>query len=262
MPIGHAGSSPAPGTSVESLLAFADDLERRDAELARSLDEVERLAREVDEMRVTGAAAAAFLASLPAARAERAAEERAAIDVRERAAAAVRTRTPPSARRAASDERLVAERVALEARDALHAADRFAADARSAVESLEREAGERRTEAERLEARAAELGPRVRDAPAARGWARRRCSNGPRVHAVRCSLERSALAGERDEDRARGERAAGSVLGEALALTGVAGVRDRLERALGGDRPRLRRPWPAWRHSPSSTRWSGTRRSS
>ncbi len=217
---------------MESLLAFADDLERRDAELARSLDEVERLAREVDDMRVTGAAAAAFLASLPAARAERAAEERAALDVRERAAAAVRDADAAvgSARR--DDERLVAERVALEARDALHAADRFAADARSAVESLEREAGERRTEAERLEARAAELGPRVRDAPAPAGgldgaveWASR--ARGALL------LERSALAGERELIVREASELLGSVLGEALAVTGVAGVRHRLERALG-----------------------------
>ena len=38
-------------SSEDTRLAFADELERRDAEAARALDAVERLQREVDELR-------------------------------------------------------------------------------------------------------------------------------------------------------------------------------------------------------------------
>ena len=47
-PSGHAGSSPAPGISMESLLTFAEELERRDADVAQALARVERLQAEVE----------------------------------------------------------------------------------------------------------------------------------------------------------------------------------------------------------------------
>jgi len=78
----------------------------------------------------------------------------------------------------------------------------------------------------------------------------------------------AALATERDKIVREATELVASVLGEPLVSTGAAGVRQRLERALGGGsadfhtRPLRLSPWQAWRHRPSSIHSSGTRRSS
>ena len=116
---------------MESLLSFAEELERRDADVAQALTGVERLQSDVEELRAHAAAAAAFLDALPAALAERAADERDAIDARDHAEQAVRAAEQLV-------ERLEAERALQQARDDLHAAEFWVAQTREAHAELER----------------------------------------------------------------------------------------------------------------------------
>ncbi len=218
-------------TPVDSLLAFADELERRDARIARALGDVERLQREVDELRRRAAAAAELLAALPALLDARAGDERSARAARAGAEAAVREAESAVGRARRDDDRLAAERALQEARDDLNAADRWVGEALTALELLAREGDRCRTEAAALEARAAELAAAVRDVPSpaagldgALDWASR--ARGALL------LERSGLAGEREKVVREANELLGSVLGEPLTATAVAGVRDRLARAL------------------------------
>ena len=216
---------------MESLLTFAEELERRDAEVAPALAEVERLQAEVEELRAHASAAAAFLAALPAALAERAADERAAVDALGNAERVVRDAAQQLERAEKETERIKSEQALREARDDLHAAGLWVARAHQAHAELERDGAARSAEAEQLARRAVELAPRVRDAPSltadlcgAVEWASR--ARGALL------LERSALARERDEIVREATELLASVLGEPLLATGVAGVRERLARAL------------------------------
>jgi DNA repair exonuclease SbcCD ATPase subunit len=217
---------------VETLLSFAEELERRDADVAQALAGVERLQAEVDELRTHATAAASFLAALPAVLAERASDERAAVDARDRAEQAAGEAEQLVERAAKEERRLEAARVLQHARDDLHAAELWVAQAREAHTELERESAARRAEAEELARRAVELAPRVRDVPAvspdpggALEWASR--ARGALL------LERSRLAREREEVVREASELLASVLGEPLLATAVAGVRERLARALG-----------------------------
>ena len=84
----------------------------------------------------------------------------------------------------------------------------------------------------RLRGERVELAPRVRDVPAASAdldgaleWAAR--ARGALL------LQRSGLARERDEVVREATELLASVLGDPLTTTAVAGVRERLARALG-----------------------------
>jgi hypothetical protein len=216
----------------DSLLSFAEELERRDAVAAQALTGVERLEVEVEELRALAAAADAFLDALPAALAERAADERAASDARGEAAEAVRAAEQLVERAGKEDQRLEAERALQQTRDDLHAAEFWVAETREARDQLERDGAARRVEAESLTQRAVELAPRVRDVPppspsldGALEWASR--ARGALL------LQRSALARERDEVVREATELLASVLGDPLTATAVAGVRERLARALG-----------------------------
>jgi chromosome segregation ATPase len=217
---------------LDSLLSFAEELERRDADVAQALTSVERLRTEVDELRAHAAAAAAFLDALPAVLAERAADERDAIGVRARAEQAVRTAEQLVEREEKKEQRLEAERALQQARDDLHAAEFWVAQTREAHAELERDGAARRVEAEALTQRAVELAPRVRDLPppspsldGALEWASR--ARGALL------LQHSGLARERDEVVREATELLASVLGDPLTATSVAGVRERLARALG-----------------------------
>ena len=217
---------------MESLLTFAEELERRDAAIAQALTGVERLQAEVEELRAHSAAAGTFLDALPDALAERAADERAAIDARDEAAEAVRAAEQLVERARKEDQHLEAERAVQQARDDLHAAEFWVAQAREGHAELERDGAARRIEAESLTQRAVELAPCVRDVPAgspnldgALEWASR--ARGALL------LQRSALARERDEVVREATELLASVLGDPLTATAVAGVRERLARALG-----------------------------
>jgi hypothetical protein len=217
---------------VESLLTFAGELERRDADVARALASVERLQTEVEELRAHASAAGAFLDALPAVLAERAADERAAIGARDEAVEAVDAAEQLVERAGRDDQRLEAERARQQARDDLHAAEFWVAQAREVHAELERDGEARRAEAERLVQRALEVAPHVRDVPMGSpnldfvlDWASR--ARGALL------LEHSALARERDEVVREATELLASVLGDPLTATGAAGVRERLARALG-----------------------------
>jgi chromosome segregation ATPase len=216
---------------VETLLSFAEELERRDADVAQALREVERLQREVEEIRVHGTAAVTLLASLPSALAEVDVDERAAVAEQLEADAAARDADAALQRARKEAERLAAERSLQRARDRALAAERWVAQVHDERARLETEADAQRAESMLLAARAAELAPLVRDVPPPSGgiegalaWASR--ARGELL------LERSTLATERDTLVREASELLASVLGEALTTTGVAGVRERLERAL------------------------------
>jgi chromosome segregation ATPase len=216
---------------VESLLSFAEELERRDADVAQALTGVEQLQSEIEGLRARAAATAAFLDALAAALGERAADERNAIDARDRAEQAVSAAEHLVERPRKKEQRLEAERALRQARDDLHAAEFWVVQAREAHAELERDGAARRFEAESLAERAVELAPRVRDVPlrspdlnGALEWASR--ARGALL------LEHSGLARERDEVVREATELLASVLGDPLTATSVAGVRERLARAL------------------------------
>ena len=205
---------------MESLLLFAEELERRDADLGSALDAVEALQREIEELRAHATAVAGFLSSFPEAHVTLERDERAAQDARAAAERALREAE------AGEDER-----VTVQAGDTLRAAKQWVADAALARRRLEEDAAARRADAERLEGRADAMAVRVHDVPAPAGgldgaleWASQ--ARGALL------LEQSALARERDTIVREASELLGSVLGEPLTSTPVAGVRAKLERAL------------------------------
>ncbi len=217
---------------MESLLSFAEELERRDSDVAEGLKGVERLQADVEELRSHATEAAAFLDALPAALAERAADERDAIDARDHAEQAVRTAEQLVGRAEKVQERSEAERALQQARGDLHAAEFWVAQAREAHAELERDGATRRAEAEQLTGRAGDLAATVRDVPAgspsldgAIEWASR--ARGALL------LEHSKLVRERDEIVREATELLASVSGDPLTSVAVAGVRERLARALG-----------------------------
>jgi chromosome segregation ATPase len=228
---GPYGFESRPRHLVESLLSFAEELERRDADVARALARVEALQAEVDELRTHAAAAASFLVTLPAALADCASDEQASVEARDQAARAAREAEQLVERAEKEEQRLEAERALQRARDDLNAAEFWVTQARAAHAELDRQGAARRAEAERLARRAVELASRVRDVPAASAdlpgaleWASR--ARGSLL------LEHSGLAREREEVVREATELLASVLGEPLTATAVAGVRERLARAL------------------------------
>jgi hypothetical protein len=225
---------------VEPLLSIADDLERRDQRAAEELLEVERLQAEVDELRAHAGAVAAFLRELPVLQAALAQEERAAAEELEHARDAMDVAENELARvqeRGSESARLEAARATQHARDALEAAELRVKRAAIERTRVEHEAAEGGAEAERFERRAGELSlhPRLAHdvAPPATGlhgvldWAAR--ARGELL------LAHAALATERDKIVREATELAASVLGEPLVSTGAAGLRERLERAMGSD---------------------------
>jgi len=223
---------------VEALLTIAEDLERRDERAAAALLEVERLQAEVDELRTRAGAVAALLRELPAVRAALEAEEQAATEAQEGAVAAWRGAEDELARlqeRGGENARLQAARAAQHARDALEEAELRVARAQQERARLEQEGIEGGAESERLEQRGAELAvhPRLEHevvAPATGlhgliDWAAR--ARGELI------VAHAALAADRDTIVREASELVASVLGDPLAATSVAGVRQRLERALG-----------------------------
>ena len=210
---------------MESLLLFARQLESRDAELGRALGSVERLQLELESVRAAGVATAAFLASLPGALDALADAERAAVVARADAEGALRDA------KAADDEP-----AARDAARRLGAAVRSAGDAASARTRLERDADARRAEATRLAARAHALSTDVHGVPAPPGGLEGALEWVSQARGA-LLLEHSALARERDALVREASELLGSVLGEPLTSTAVAGVGDKLERALQGGAP-------------------------
>jgi hypothetical protein len=216
---------------VEPLLTFAGELERRDADAAEALDAVERLQADVEELRVHADAARSFLVALPDATAARASDERAAAAARELTASAVRDAEQLVERAQKEEQRPAAARAPEEARGDLHAAELWLAQAREARAALDRDVAAQHAEVERLARRVVELAPRVRNVPTASpdlggalDWAAR--ARGALM------LEHAALAREREEVVREATELLASVLGEPLVAISVAGVSERLARAL------------------------------
>lgn len=197
---------------MEALLTFADELERRDAAVAAELARVEAAQAEVEEIRTHAAAAAGFLAALPAALAGHARDEQQAEEDR----VAARQRLAAAEQEKDATARALAVR---RAKTAIVDAERRAERAREHQAALEREGAERRDEGARLAARAG-----VSALDDVLPWASQR--HGELV------LEHSGLARERDAVVREASELLGSVLGDPLAATSVAGLRARLERAL------------------------------
>jgi hypothetical protein len=205
---------------VEPILAIADELERRDADVAQRLAAVERRQHEVDELRAAVEATARKLDALPAHRDAQARDEAAALEARARAAAALR-------------EADGAEPPVLEAaRSALAAAESWVADARAQRGRLADEERLAVAGAAATARRAEELGAEPRGGgpdphaslAAAAQWASR--ERGALL------VAHSGLARERDAVVREASELLGSVLGEPMATTSVAGLRGRLQRAL------------------------------
>jgi len=223
---------------VEALLTIAEDLERRDERAAAALLDVERLQAEVDELRTRAGEVAAFLRELPAARAAVEAEEQAAAEAQEGAIAVWRGAEDALAHlreRGGENARLQAARAAQHARDELEETELRVARAQQERTRIELKGVERGAEAERLEQRGTALAvhPRLEHDVAAPAtglhglldWAAR--ARGELL------VSHAALATERDNIVREASELVASVLGDPLAATSVAGVRQRLEGALG-----------------------------
>ena len=225
---------------MEPLLDIAEDLERRDARAAAALLEVERLQQEVDELRAQASTTAAFLRELPGSLLVLDEEDHAAGEARTRAAGLLRAAEEELARvqeRGSESARLESARAAQHARDALEEGELRLSRAMQEREILERRAAEHGAEAERFERRGVELSGHARlehdVAPPATGlhglldWAAR--ARGELL------VSHAALATERDKVVREATELVAGVLDEPFPGTGVAGVRERLARALGID---------------------------
>jgi FtsZ-binding cell division protein ZapB len=209
---------------VQPLLDIAAELEARDERVADALVAIEELQAEVDEIRAQAAAVSAFLAALPAALASHAEdEERAESD---RLAAQARLREAETQK-----ESPLRDLAVHRAKDAILDADRRADRAREHQAALTLEGTEHTAEAARLQQRAQALHGRLRDVdPPAAGldatiaWASQ--ARGALI------VEHSGLARQREDVVREASELLGSVLGDPLAATSVAGLRDRLARAL------------------------------
>jgi chromosome segregation ATPase len=216
---------------VDSHLVFAEELERRDAQVARRIDDVESRQRAVDDVRRALADADVQLRRLPEQRRAQERDEAVAFDARSQAVTAVRE-SEENLRRARESDRLAAERRLDDARAALNTVEReiqALERRRSALEVEEVAALDQVASAGR---RAIALGAAadVTGAPSdvievVGEWA---------AHERGVLLvEHSNLVRERDTVVREASELLASVLGDATALTSVAGLRARLERASG-----------------------------
>jgi chromosome segregation ATPase len=207
-----------PPASVHPLLTIADELERRDARVAAELARVEALQAQVEALRADAATTFDALGWLPRtiadnARALAEAERAQQIAVQKLSAAEQgKDRDEPAVDRARSD---------------VAVAERDVARLREHEEQLDRDLAALHERASELRQRAAELSEQI---PAAGVpgdllvWA----SQARGVLLV----ERSGLARERESIVREASELLGSVLVDPLAATSVAGLRERLERAL------------------------------
>lgn len=224
----------------ERLIGFARELEARDERLATAIAEVDELQRAAEAVRERARGVAAFLERLPR---EQAAAEQALAE----AEAAARTREHDRgeaereltrAEESGNDERLAAARRALvRARDAERSAGRKLARALEALDALARDADAARAEAPALEERAGALAGRLAALPRISHAAT--AAPGPGLGGTidwagraRAALfvVRGGLDVERDRVVREANELAASALGEPVAATSVALVRERIER--------------------------------
>jgi chromosome segregation ATPase len=214
---------------VDPLLAFAAELERRDADVAPRLQDVEARQHAVDAIRRRLADADVQLRRLPQLREEQERDEAAASDARMHALEKVQAVEEELAGARDSD-RSAAERRLDDARASLRAVEReleHLERRRGGLEDDEHRAAEEVAAAAR---EAVELGAVVDLAGPAdtliamvREWAAH--ERGALI------LEHSNLVRERDSVVREASELLASVLGDAAAVTSVSGLRARLERA-------------------------------
>ena len=217
---------------MESTLDFAEELERRDAELAHELAGVERTQADVDELRRHGDATRAFLDALPGLIARREGDAEAADAARVEAQKQVAAADEALVLARKDDQRLEAERERQQALDAVSDAERWLDQARSAIEAARAEGEQYRAAADRLAVRVSELAPRVRDVPPpADGFAG--SLEWASLARGALLLEHSNLVRERETIIREANELTASLLGEPLVSSAVAGLRDRVALALG-----------------------------
>jgi chromosome segregation ATPase len=216
---------------VETFLSFAEELERRDADVARELAKVERLQADVDELRARTAAVSGFLTSLPGLVERHDADARAAAESRDSAVASLREAESALEGASPENERLAAERIVQLRRDELHDVEAWLAQVYAARAQLDRDAEQQREETERIAGRAAELAEHVRDVPPPVAGLEGAADWGSRARGA-LLVRHAGLVDERDKLVREASELVASVLGEPLLVTGVVGVRARLERAL------------------------------
>jgi hypothetical protein len=233
-----------PDERADALLAHADELGRRDAEVAARIEAVEEVLRRADAVRARAAAIDLALAAIPGERARLAtqadeAQTREAVAGGELAAAESRLRELEGSRRAGDEQRAQARREVARAREELAAAtsrsERVAARRTVLLDdelALTAEAEELAVTAQDV---AAAIGrtPRVSESGRAApgGTLPELAEWGARVHAA-LFVVRGGLHGERERLVTEANALAASVLGEQLAGASVALVRRRLELAL------------------------------
>lgn len=208
---------------MEPLLTLASELEARDERVAAALVAVERLQADVEETRAGAAAVSTFLATLPAALAGHAADEEAAEADRVAARAALREAEQEK-------ESPLRDLAVQRAREAIADADRRAVRAREHQAALAREGEERVADGGRIEQRARELHGLLHDVDAPRAGLEGVIAWGSHARGA-LLIEHSALAREREAIVREASELLGSVLGDPLAATSVAELRERLERA-------------------------------
>jgi hypothetical protein len=206
---------------MDSVLALADELERRDAEIARRLDAVEERQHEIDGLRGVAASVAHALELLPGQRAKQADDEAAAFEARARAVTELREAEQESDPLAVGRARIT-----------LDSAEHWVAETEAQRERLLAEELNARARAARTAERATELGVELPDVQTQTQAALAAVDEWASRERGALLVEHSGLARERDAVVREASELLASVLGEPLASTSVAGLRSRLERGI------------------------------
>ena len=222
----------------ERVLALLHELEAADAEKGALLDEVDRLAREVEAVQMAASRLQDFEARLPAVRKTTTENLKRAHFQVSRAYVGV-GEAENAVRRASKDGARDAELFEVRARDSLLVAKRRYADARTACRELDAdaEAAEGEVRAVRVKARglAKELAARPRLAKPAgtkpgRGLAE--ITGWGEVARAALLVTRGQLAAERDAVIRQANELGSAALGESLGSASVFVVARRIEQAL------------------------------
>ena len=226
------------------LVAFARELEQRDAEIARGIAEVDALQGETSGIRSRAVAIEEFLASLPARRAEaeRAGREAEGELERKRAVLEQARRELAEAERGRKEERIAAATRALaRAEDAVTIAERRLVRAEEEKTQVEREAEAIADEAHSLERRADDVVQQLRGLarlskeatlPPDDGVGVARLARWAGSVLAALFVVRGGLEGERERVVREANELAANLLGEAVSATNVSLVRRRIEAAL------------------------------
>ena len=227
-------------TPHEPALAFARELEARDAQLAGAIGEVAALQREVEQLRIRGTEIERFVVRLPEARETAAATVREAereLEAKREAARQAEAELERAERAGKQDAVAEARRTALRFRDAAAMAERKLGRAVEERAALEHEAEAVQVEQPRLEEQARGVSNRLARLPRVSreatvepeaglagtlAWAGRARAG---LFVVRGGLE-----AERERVVRQANELGALALGEPVYATSVAGVRERLAR--------------------------------